>query len=155
MEDTHAKKRRNSVRDQFNGLIVDLRADESATADWLEEVRDGLAEIFGANPGETWENLAFLYYLWVILETVERMRAGNSLPVISRETYERATREWSNRDARARVMREITHALNTFRHDLYEGFETLLEGTPVENGGAEAYCRGAFTKLLRMVRLSR
>ncbi len=154
METTRAKERRNSVQDQFNGLVADLRADESAAADWLEEVRDGLAKIFGANPGEIWENLTFLYYLWVMLDTVKRMRAGNSLPVVSRETYERATCEWNDRGARARVTQEITHALNTFRHDMYEGFELLLQGTPVENGGAEAYCRGAFTKLLYMIRLS-
>jgi hypothetical protein len=111
-------------------------------------------EIFGANPGEVWENLAFLGYFWVLLDTVEQMRERKMLPQISDDVHKQASSEWDGKDARSRVEREILHALNTFRHDLFANFETLLQGVPVENGGAEAYCRGAFAKLLRMVRLA-
>lgn len=155
MANEDAAKRKNSIRDKFNDLVAALRQEDTVAADWLEETRDGLTEIFGANPGEIWENLAFLHYLWVMLDTVEQMHARGMLPVISRDAYEKATYEWNDREARSAVEREITHALNTFRHDLFADFEALLKGMPVENGGAEAYCRGAFTKLLRMVRLSR
>jgi hypothetical protein len=154
METMNSTKRQNSTRSQYDNLYATLQMEESAVAAWLEDTRNGLIDIFGANPGEVWENLAFLYYLWVLIDTVQQMRERRMLPQISDDVYGQASSEWDDKEARSMVKREILHALNTFRHNLFANFEALLQGSPVENGGAEAYCRGAFTKLLRMVRLS-
>lgn len=154
METTNANKRQNPVQNQFERLVTALRMEESAVADWLEDAQKGLADIFGANPGKVWGNLVFLYYLWVLIDTAKQMRERRMLPQINNDAYEQASLEWDDSQAKSRVEREIIHSLNTFRHELFSNFETLLQGSPVENGGAEAYCRGAFTKLLRMIRLT-
>lgn len=153
--ETASRESQNSIQSQFECLVASLRTEKSSAANWLEDAQKGLADIFGANPGRVWENLVFLYYLWVLIDTTRQMRDRQILPQISRDAYEQASREWDNSQARNNVEREILHALNTFRHELFSNFETLLRGSPVENGGAEAYCRGAFTKLLRMIRLTR
>lgn len=155
METTRAGERQDSIQNQFECLVASLRMEESSAANWLEDAQKGLADIFGANPGRVWENLVFLYYLWVLIDTTRQMRDRQTLPQISRDAYEQASREWGDNHAKSSVEREILHALNTFRHELFSNFETLLRGSPIENGGAEAYCRGAFTKLLRMIRLTR
>jgi hypothetical protein len=154
MANENAARRKNATRDKFDELTAVLRAENPAVADWLEEAQKGLAEIFGANPGDVWETLAFLHYMWVLLDTVEQMQLRRMLPTISHEAYDEASREWNEPTARNSVEREILRALNTFRHELYADFEAVLSGAPVENDGAKAYCRGAFTKLLRMIRLS-
>ena len=150
-----AERRANATRDKYEELLTALRAENPAVADWLEDAQNGLAEIFGANPGDVWETLTFFHYIWVLLDTVEQMRIRGMLPVVRREAYNEASREWNEPTARNMVENEILRALNTFKHDLFADFEAVLCGAPYENGGAEAYCRGALMKLFRMIRLTR
>lgn len=152
METANAKGRKNSVRDKFNGLVATLRAEESAAADWLEEVQSDLAGIYGMKMEEAWENVSFLFYVWVMINMVEIIRENKTLPTIDVDAHLRASREW--RVSRSEEERNILQSLETFRRPLMSDFETILRGAPDENSRAEVICRRAFTKLFRMIRLS-
>jgi hypothetical protein len=158
MAEANAARQRNFTRDKFDALLATLRATNPFVAEWLEEAHTGLAEIFGANPGEVWDNLTFIVYLATLLDTVEQMQIKGVLPVIGRNAFETASHEWEGKlsNVRATIRCERTFATNVSGlNDLYYDYEAILEGLPVKNGGAKAYCDGALAKLLRMRRLSR
>lgn len=153
MGNTSASERQNPVRLQFESLVAALRIEESAAADWLEELRNDLGDIFANEGDEVWENLSLCYYIWAIIDTLERMREGNALPEIDAEAYIQASREW--RTPRSPERQMLLHTLEKFTYAPFREFETLLEGAPDENERAKALCLEAFTRLLRMIKLSR
>ena len=153
-----AERRENWTMRKFREMTGSLQAKNPEAASWLEEAQRGLAEIFGANPGDIWENLAFLTYLGTLLNAVEQMQLNRVLRVISRDVSQQVSREWNGAttDVHALVKRELIIVRNVEKlQELYDEFGTFLRGMPEENGGAEAYCRGALIRLFRMHRLSR